>query len=267
MLKTFVNISQYMGGIVAYLIFAVPVFMGAFDDYTPTAISKFIANYQFTCQYLIYLFTQLYNTLDDMSSVAGNSKRIGELVTNLQTVQSPKQVNSDDCRLTLPVDVCLELRDLTIKTPDQKILVEDVNFEVRRGVNVLITGRSGCGKTSLFRCINGLWNTYQGKISLNQNLRKVFFLPQSSYFTNGSLLQQVIYPASECIDQADLLNTATNIVTWLKIFNLEHLLEKVNFDLNSITSFNWSTVLSAGLFFCHQIHFFFYNNLKVKILL
>jgi ATP-binding cassette subfamily D (ALD) protein 4 len=235
-----------MGGIVAYLIFAVPVFFGSFDNMSPAAISKLISNYQFTCQYLIYLFTQLYNTLNDLSSVAGNSKRIGELITSLQVDSSTSTDSTIVPNVNPPEDVCLELHNLTIKTPDQKTLIKEVNFQMKRGMHVLITGRSGCGKTSLFRCVNKLWSSYQGQIVLNSNLRKVFFLPQTSYFANGSLLQQVIYPSNQCIDQTDLLNTTSNISAWLKVFNLEHLLEKVNFDINSQTGLNWTNILSAG---------------------
>jgi ABC-type uncharacterized transport system fused permease/ATPase subunit len=243
-----------MGGIVAYLIFAVPVFLGAFNSYTPTEISKFISNYQFTCQYLIYLFTQLYNTLNSASSVLGNSKRIGELIFNLnsrhQRIPSPPQSPATaESTASTPENTTdntclLHLQSLTIRTPDQRtLLVKNLDFEMQRGEHVLVTGRSGCGKTSLFRCINGLWSSYEGQITINPALKRVFFLPQSSYFTNGSLLEQVIYPADEC-DAS--FNSAQQIPAWLKTFGLEHLLEKVNFDLTVTPDFNWSTILSAG---------------------
>ncbi|MGQ9722698.1 MAG: ATP-binding cassette domain-containing protein, partial [Candidatus Jordarchaeum sp.] len=34
--------------------------------------------------------------------------------------------------------------------------IHDINLEVKRGEFVLLVGRSGCGKTTLARCLNGL---------------------------------------------------------------------------------------------------------------
>ena len=112
------------------------------------------------------------------------------------------------------------------------------------GDTVLITGPSGCGKTSLFRCIKQLWNSYTGEITChNKNL---FFLPQTSYFTDGSLMDQIVYPS--ILKPSDLtdLHITGKVIEWLNIFDLSHLLNRVDSDLGKVPSFNWTTVLSAG---------------------
>ena len=49
----------------------------------------------------------------------------------------------------------LEVRNLT-KKKDQTVILKDISFSVQKGELVSIIGRSGCGKTTLLRCINCL---------------------------------------------------------------------------------------------------------------
>ena len=86
----------------------------------------------------------------------------------------------------------IEIRHLQISFGDNHVLT-DFNLSVRRGENVVVLGKSGCGKSVLIKCIVGLLNYDGGELkvfgeeisSLNQQtldgLRaKIGFVFQSS---------------------------------------------------------------------------------------
>lgn len=62
-------------------------------------------------------------------------------------------------------------------------------------------------------------------------------------------MDQIVYPS--IVKPSDLtdLNILGKIIDWLNLFNLSHLLNRVDADIGKVPSFNWATVLSAGNIF------------------
>ncbi len=60
-------------------------------------------------------------------------------------------------------ETIIQVRDLVVKYGDLTVL-EDINFDIKRGEIFVILGGSGCGKSTLLRNLVGLMRPYSGTI-------------------------------------------------------------------------------------------------------
>jgi zinc transport system ATP-binding protein len=69
----------------------------------------------------------------------------------------------------------LKVSDLTVKVQNQTI-IENLSFELKRGITLAIVGPNGAGKTTLFRALLNLI-PYRGKVSWKGKV-KIGYVPQ-----------------------------------------------------------------------------------------
>jgi putative ATP-binding cassette transporter len=93
----------------------------------------------------------------------------------------------------------------------QRVLIEQLSFALAMGDALLITGASGCGKSSLLRALAGLWREGSGRICHPPG-EQLFFLPQKPYIRAGSLRSQLLYPCPEAqVPDAELLRALDDV--------------------------------------------------------
>ncbi|MCY3816926.1 MAG: ABC transporter ATP-binding protein/permease [Gammaproteobacteria bacterium] len=88
----------------------------------------------------------------------------------------------------------VSLDDLSIWLPDGRKLLDESNQVFPVGKSVMISGRSGIGKTTLFRVLSGLWPWSSGRVRIPENS---VFLSQRPYLPLGSLRNAIAYPGAE----------------------------------------------------------------------
>jgi putative ATP-binding cassette transporter len=87
----------------------------------------------------------------------------------------------------------LQIRDLTVRRPDERVLVDDLDLEAAAGTSLLVTGPSGGGKTTLLRSLAQLWPYTSGSVRRPTDDGSLF-LPQQPYLPLGTLRDALAYP-------------------------------------------------------------------------
>ena len=148
--------------------------------------------------------------------------------------------------------------DITVYSPDGRLLVKDLDLALRPGENLFVSGANGAGKTSLFRVLAGLWAPARGAVSRPAGSlapsaasrrfdSRVFYVPQRPYLAHGSLRDQVTYP-EVCGKKRDAALDA-RVLEALRTVNLLKLVsdaEPGRAGGLDVTKHDWADVLSGG---------------------
>ena len=126
----------------------------------------------------------------------------------------------------------VSVEQMQVNLPDDTVLLQDINFNLQPGRNVLIKGVSGSGKSTLLRALAGIWPFVTGKINLPKT-EELMFIPQKPYIPLGSLREALLYPGRKPLSDEELLYL-------LDLCQIGYLRDKL--DLVA----DWSHVLSVG---------------------
>jgi len=178
----------------------------------------------------------IVNDFEQLSSFSAGIERLSTFLTSMRDVDPSR--SNEDSLLALPAEVnatsiddepvkvadirnqsiqlnlqrmpstnggnvLMQINKLRLVTPDRnRVLIDNLDLTIREGQHLLISGSSGCGKSSLLRAISGLWTAGSGSITRVTD-DEVYFLPQRPYCALGSLKDQLLYPSTESMNPDD----------------------------------------------------------------
>ncbi|ODQ63091.1 hypothetical protein NADFUDRAFT_84576 [Nadsonia fulvescens var. elongata DSM 6958] len=241
-------------------------------------------------------FGRILSSYKDISQLSGFTSRISGLLDVMGDISNghfvKTLVSSGESRSKTLLDLNkygeiiqgrpdINFVNVPIVSPNGDVLVPSLTCRVPHGRHLLIIGPNGCGKSSLFRILGGLWPVFQGSdaeiptIVEKPYAKEIFYIPQRAYLSKGTLRQQIIYPDVDPEDEAvkddrahlslqALKATDEEIVGMMAIVGIDHLANVYSNGLSEVRE--WKEELSTGLQQRIAMARLFYHRPKYAIL-
>ncbi|GLP75455.1 ABC transporter permease [Mycobacterium antarcticum] len=165
---------------------------------------------------------------DSFASYRATIIRLDGLLTANEQARALSQLAVGDS-----VGGAVEIDDVSVRSPAGNPLIDGLAVRLAAGGSLVITGRSGTGKTTLLRSLAQMWPYTSGTARYPAD-DATMFLPQLPYAPLGDLRTVVCYPAtSESFGDSDIRSALDTVA-------LGHLGSRLD------ETTDWSKVLSPG---------------------
>ncbi|XP_076300751.1 ATP binding cassette subfamily D member Pmp70 [Lasioglossum baleicum] len=266
--KTFIGtidnfIGKYVATIVGFYAVSLPFFKKNHPILSGTSDHRFKSYYTYG-RMLVKLAEAIGRLVlagRELTRLAGFTARVTEIKDVLDDLNAGKytrtmisdtkedSIGSPGAGKIMTKDNIIRFDRVPLITPNGDVLIKELTFEVSSGMNVLVCGPNGCGKSSLFRILGELWPVWGGTVTKPPR-GKLFYIPQRPYMTLGTLRDQIIYPHTkeEMLRRGKM--TDDDLRKLLDLVQLGHLLERENLTNSEGQGWDvvadWMDVLSGG---------------------
>lgn len=126
---------------------------------------------------IINYISQIFSPIESLgmeiqtiqSAVAG-VKRINEFLSQPSMSKNTDKnmyQNNEPTKLINNSEPVIEFKDITFSYDNKKIILDNMNFTVNKGEKVTLAGRTGAGKSTIFKLLLGLYSPNSGQILIN----------------------------------------------------------------------------------------------------
>lgn len=92
-------------------------------------------------------------------------------------------------------DTVFCVSNLSVSKPDGSLLINPFSFSLKEGERLMISGASGCGKSTIIRAAHNLWPWSSGTIGIRPDTRTLI-IAQKPHLPLTTLRNIVCYPSS-----------------------------------------------------------------------
>lgn len=232
-----------IGGFVTYILPAILFFfLRRPDEQNATEATKYLEIIAFY-GYVFWLLSSLIWISESCLIAVTLGDRLWILRRRLSKLNDYHEQRLTHDKITgirLDTSDLIQLNKLRIVVPDeleQRVLQSNINLIATRGECVLISGPTGCGKTSLFRICAGLWPIDGERVRLPPRIQTIY-VPQRPYLPIGSLRLQALLLLNfrSGMDFACLINDI-QIRQLFELVNMGYLIDR--YDLDSVSKYKF----------------------------
>lgn len=140
-------------------------------------------------------FIDSYETLADFDASVARIRELEHALEYGSTVAAKQSILINQ----LEPQAALSVGQLNIALPktmdsSSKFIMRGLNLTFKSGEHVLIKGRSGFGKSTLFKVMAGTWKYGDGEVCVSSHRQSMFFLPQKPSIPKDTLRAILSYP-------------------------------------------------------------------------
>lgn len=212
-LKTFVEL---IGGVVIIWVGGISVINGEMTIGSLITFNSLLV-------YFLDPVKNLVNLQPQMQTAVVAADRLGEILDleAEKTEKEYKKLKPD----SLSGDI--EIKNVNFRYGTRKLVLENINIDIKKGQKIAFVGESGSGKTTLSKLLLNLYESESGDILINGNnikdiqlekLReKIAYIPQETFLFSGTIIENLslgldtytaddIFNASKMAQAHDFIN-------------------------------------------------------------
>lgn len=181
------------------------IFMGGRDVITQ---SMTIGGYMVFMNYLPKLYAPIQSISATMLTIQPALVSLKRLHLFIEQVGEDE---NDKDKVNIDSIDNIYFKDVSFKyNPSQPLVFKNLNFSISGNDKLIIQGKNGTGKTTIFRILMGLYNPSKGQVLINgldissitkKSLRKnIGIVSQKIYLFNDTIENNIKYGISNCAD-------------------------------------------------------------------
>ena len=199
----------------------------------------------------IDLITNLFSPIENIGM---ELQTIQNSFAALDRINAFFKLKEDDEKLQIKYkegDVILKFEDVSFSYDNKENVIDHFNLELKNDQRIVLKGKSGSGKSTIFKLAYGLIKPTSGRVTINgidtyllpNEIKKKYFgiVYQDYFFSNGTIKDEITLLNNNISDEK--IYKALNLVGLTRIKDINKKLEINDYSTGELSLFNIARVI------------------------